>query len=209
MDTARRPSRNASALQDGEHFFQFLTYLLDDLRADRGVRLALIALDRERVELAVRYCPTQIAPAGSQQLFGEEVMPVCSPALLKQGPPLRKPADLAAHTLIQLAAPPQQPGCTLHWVLSAHAVRLRPLHPPPPPSSRGGTLNSSPQPAIRTASSSQVVRIPPSDSNARATRNRAIDQAWRAQLLRKLSHRVRRNATSAARSSADRSVPYS
>lgn len=70
-----------------------------EIRIDANNRL--IDLDRERVELAVRYCPAQIAPAGSQQLFGEEVMPVCSPALIDvPGKPLAEPADLRHQVLL-------------------------------------------------------------------------------------------------------------
>jgi len=37
------------------------------------------------------------------RLRHEEIFPVCSPALLAAGPPLRRPRDLAAHTVIRTA----------------------------------------------------------------------------------------------------------
>lgn len=70
-----------------------------DIRIDANNRLR--DLERERVEIAVRYCPAPQAPAGALQLFGEEVFPVCSPALLAlPGKPLAEPADLRHHVLL-------------------------------------------------------------------------------------------------------------
>ena len=42
------------------------------------------------------------APSGDgyRRLFGEVLMPVCSPRFLENGPPLREPADLAGHVLL-------------------------------------------------------------------------------------------------------------
>ena len=41
----------------------------------------ILDLDRERIDLAVRYCPESLAPRDAQRLFGERLQPVCSPAL--------------------------------------------------------------------------------------------------------------------------------
>ena len=70
-----------------------------EIRIDANNRL--LDLERERVEVAVRYCPAALAPAGAAKLFGEEVVPVCSPALLDlPGKPLVEPADLRHHVLL-------------------------------------------------------------------------------------------------------------
>lgn len=61
---------------------------------------ALADLDDPEIDLALRYCLPAQAPAGSTQLFGELLTPVASPALL-QRLPLRRPADLAHHTLLE------------------------------------------------------------------------------------------------------------
>jgi len=61
---------------------------------------ALADLDDPEIDLALRYCLPAQAPAGSTQLFGELLTPVASPALL-QRLPLRQPADLAHHTLLE------------------------------------------------------------------------------------------------------------
>lgn len=74
-----------------------------DIRIDANNRL--LDLERERVELAVRYCPVADAPPGADKLFGEEVFPVCSPALRElPGRPLVEPADLRQHTLLHYQA---------------------------------------------------------------------------------------------------------
>lgn len=74
-----------------------------DIRIDANNRL--LELERERVELAVRYCPVELAPPGARKLFGEEVFPVCSPALpAPPDRPLAEPADLRHHTLLHYQA---------------------------------------------------------------------------------------------------------
>ncbi len=66
----------------------------------------VLDLDRERIDLAIRYCPTRAAPAGSVRLFGEEILPVCSPALLRDRTrPLKSPQDLRHHVLLHYDEP--------------------------------------------------------------------------------------------------------
>jgi LysR family glycine cleavage system transcriptional activator len=66
----------------------------------------IIELGDSEIDLALRYTmPTQV-PAGAQRLFGEILTPVVSPWLARQAAegttaPLRKPADLARHTLAE------------------------------------------------------------------------------------------------------------
>jgi DNA-binding transcriptional LysR family regulator len=63
----------------------------------------LLDLERERIELAIRYCPPAMAPPGALRLFGEEVFPVCAPSLLKRRQrPLVTPDDLRHHVLLVL-----------------------------------------------------------------------------------------------------------
>src|SRR5437867_8617225 len=60
-------------------------------------------LDRERIDLAVRYCPESMAPPGAHRLFGERLQPVCSPALAADRTrPLRQPEDLVRHVLLHV-----------------------------------------------------------------------------------------------------------
>jgi LysR family glycine cleavage system transcriptional activator len=77
------------------------------------VRLAatndLTNLGRERIDIAIRFMEPRAAPAGSLPLTGEEVFPVCSPALARsRAPPLKKPADLARHVLLHVDDPTGQ-----------------------------------------------------------------------------------------------------
>ena len=55
-----------------------------------------------RVDVAVRYGRGDYADVRSERLLNADVTPVCSPVLLAGAHPLRRPADLARHTLIHL-----------------------------------------------------------------------------------------------------------
>jgi DNA-binding transcriptional LysR family regulator len=66
----------------------------------------LVDLTRGDIDVAIRYLPVETAPAGAVRLFGERMLPVASPALLKRaGDPLKRPADLARHVLLHLDDP--------------------------------------------------------------------------------------------------------
>ncbi|GAB4119826.1 MAG: LysR substrate-binding domain-containing protein [Rubrivivax sp.] len=69
-----------------------------DIRVSAGDALA--DPDDPEIDLALRYCLPRDAPPGSVPLFDELLTPVASPALL-QRQPLRTPADLARHTLLE------------------------------------------------------------------------------------------------------------
>jgi LysR family glycine cleavage system transcriptional activator len=61
----------------------------------------VLDLDRERIDIGIRYCPAAKAPPGAIRLFGEEILPVCSPALLKdRSRPLKSASDLKHHVLL-------------------------------------------------------------------------------------------------------------
>jgi LysR family glycine cleavage system transcriptional activator len=61
--------------------------------------------ERAEVDVALRYCREESVPANAVRLFDERLTPVVSPWLLesarRDGPPLRTPADLAGHTLME------------------------------------------------------------------------------------------------------------
>jgi LysR family glycine cleavage system transcriptional activator len=56
--------------------------------------------DREDVDAYIHSEREPRAGPGFRRLFGETLLPVCSPQLLKHGPKLRKPRDLAKHVLL-------------------------------------------------------------------------------------------------------------
>ena len=66
----------------------------------------LIDLKRGEVDLAVRYLADATAPEGAVRLFGERMLPVVSPKLIRRGgTPLATPADLSRHVLLHLDDP--------------------------------------------------------------------------------------------------------
>ncbi|MBP6896403.1 MAG: LysR family transcriptional regulator [Pseudacidovorax sp.] len=62
-----------------------------------------VAVDLELVDIdmALRYGPAEAMPAGAVRLFGETLMPVASPWLIKSSPAIREPADITRFTLIE------------------------------------------------------------------------------------------------------------
>ena len=78
-------------------------------------------------DLALRYGRVGAMPG--RRLFEESVQPVCSPQLLASGdPPLRTPADLARHTLLQVSES-ATPGVPVDWASWLTAVGLPDLRP--------------------------------------------------------------------------------
>lgn len=76
-------------------------------RPDVDVRIsatnALAQLDRDGIDVAVRYTTQEAAAAEGVRLFGEVVLPVCSPKLAHdRARPLKQPADLRYHCLLQM-----------------------------------------------------------------------------------------------------------
>ncbi|MEW6703370.1 MAG: LysR substrate-binding domain-containing protein [Pseudomonadota bacterium] len=67
---------------------------------------AMADLDDPELDLAIRYCHPDDAPPGAVRMFGEVLTPVTGARLAEQArsgqvPPLRTPADLAHHTLLE------------------------------------------------------------------------------------------------------------
>jgi LysR family transcriptional regulator, glycine cleavage system transcriptional activator len=61
---------------------------------------ALRDLDRAALDVAVRYCTAEVAGDGAHLLFGEQVVPVCSPALARKIGLVRTPQDLMRFPLL-------------------------------------------------------------------------------------------------------------
>jgi DNA-binding transcriptional LysR family regulator len=60
----------------------------------------LVDLEREDIDLALRYIAPDVAPSGSTLLFDEVVFPVASPAVAAALPPTLSAEDLARITLL-------------------------------------------------------------------------------------------------------------
>lgn len=61
---------------------------------------AIVDLARGDFDIAIRYGTGRYPGLVVELLLKNEVFPVCSPALLRNGPPLETPADLRQHALI-------------------------------------------------------------------------------------------------------------
>ncbi|MGH6637890.1 MAG: LysR family transcriptional regulator, partial [Polaromonas sp.] len=70
-----------------------------DIRIDASD--VAVDLDVSDLDMALRYAPASHVPPHAIRLFGEQITPVISPWLLKSGPRLKKPDDLAQFTLIE------------------------------------------------------------------------------------------------------------
>ena len=70
-------------------------------------------LDRDGLDVAIRHGPPSLAGPHAVRLFGERVLPVCSPKLLRKNP-LREPADLKNHCLLVYDDPDARHPW-LHW----------------------------------------------------------------------------------------------
>jgi LysR family transcriptional regulator, glycine cleavage system transcriptional activator len=60
----------------------------------------LVDFQREEIDMAVRYGRGDWPGLRAHWLMAEDIFPVCSPALLKGPNPLKRPEDLAHHTLL-------------------------------------------------------------------------------------------------------------
>lgn len=94
---------------------------------------ALADLDDPELDLVLRYCHPDRAPAGAQRLFGEVLSPVVGTSLAERSrradaPPLRCAADLAQHTLLE--EDDQRPSAEYlswrHWLRRQGVPTLEP-----------------------------------------------------------------------------------
>ena len=90
---------------------------------------AIVSLERERMDCAIRFCEPEVAPAGAIPLIREEAFPVVSPLLLKDKTrPLAKPADLIHHVLLRYDDP-QRRIPWVDWSLWLSAWKVGDLTP--------------------------------------------------------------------------------
>lgn len=77
------------------------------------------------LDLSIRYCTREMAGPGAVKLFGERVVPVCSPALMAART-LAKPEDLADFSLLHYEDPEGR-GLWLSWDVWFEVMGLRPV----------------------------------------------------------------------------------
>lgn len=80
----------------------------------------VLDLERDRMDVAIRYSTRKLAGPGAVRLFGERVLPVCSPRLLGKRRP-RGPADLKDFVLLSFEDP-QQITPWLTWAVWFEAM---------------------------------------------------------------------------------------
>ena len=91
------------------------------LVADNAIR----DLKRQQLDVAIRYSTRKFAGDGAVKLFGERVVPVCSPRLLA-GAPVARPEDLDRLVLLHYDDPEGQ-APWLSWNVWFEVMRMRPL----------------------------------------------------------------------------------
>ena len=122
-----------------------------DIRISADTRL--VDLERGRFDAAVRYLQDRHAPANALRLFGDTVLPVVSPALLKKSAaPLAKPADLAHHVLL-VYEDDEQRRPWLSWPVWLEMAGVADLRP------AGSIAFNQYEPAIRAAVDGQGVAL--------------------------------------------------
>ena len=98
-----------------------------DVRISAETRV--LDLERDGLDLAIRHGPASLAGTDAVRLFGERVFPVCSPKLMKDSSrPLRVPADLRHHVLLQYDDPDGRHPW-MHWKTWLEIERLTDLRP--------------------------------------------------------------------------------
>jgi len=85
---------------------------------------AVRSLDRDGLDLAVRYSGHDLAGEGALRLFGERVAPVCSPEFAKKRGPIRSPEDLLRMPLLHFEDPDVATPW-LSWEVWLEAMRVR------------------------------------------------------------------------------------
>ena len=81
----------------------------------------LMDLDRENIDLAIRYCPAPIAPSGALRLFDEQLLPVSRTAV-----EIDDPTQLGKQVLLEYDDPEHPLLAWAHWFKAQRVARPRP-----------------------------------------------------------------------------------
>jgi LysR family glycine cleavage system transcriptional activator len=109
---ARKTARGATQLRltmDATFASKWLLPRIDQFRKLRpdiephfDISAELRDFGQDDIDVAVRFGAGRYPGLVTERLFDNVVIPVCSPALLKSGPPLNEPRDLLRHTLVHI-----------------------------------------------------------------------------------------------------------
>jgi LysR family glycine cleavage system transcriptional activator len=131
VSRARKMTRGTALLKvtlDAQFATKWLMRRVDDFRRQKpGVELRFdITYDvrdfeRDDVDVGIRFGTGKYPGIIAHRLFENVIIPVCSPALLASGPPLKEPRDLFNHTLAHIEWSRQ--GVTWpNWSMWMHAA---------------------------------------------------------------------------------------
>ena len=131
VSRARKMTRGTALLKvtlDAQFATKWLMRRVDDFRQQKpGVELRFdITYDvrdfeRDDVDVGIRFGTGKYPGIIAHRLFENIIIPVCSPALLASGPPLKEPRDLFNHTLAHIEWSRQ--GVTWpNWSMWMHAA---------------------------------------------------------------------------------------
>lgn len=93
-----------------------------DIRVATSNRL--VHLERENIDLAIRYCTEADAPAGAIRMFGESLVPVAHPAFGMA--PIEDPQQLSRSVLLEYDDASRPPLRWAQWFKSAGVASVRP-----------------------------------------------------------------------------------
>ena len=128
---ARKMTRGTALLKvtlDAQFATKWLMRRVDDFRRQKpGIELRFdITYDvrdfeRDDIDAGIRFGAGKYPGLSAHRLFENIIIPVCSPALLASGPPLKEPRDLFHHTLAHIDWSRQ--GVTWpNWSMWMHAA---------------------------------------------------------------------------------------
>lgn len=106
-----------------------------DVKVNASMQLCDFA--KEGIDVAIRYGAGTYPDLVAEKLIQESLIPVCSPDWLASGPPLRRPEDLRAHTLLHDDSPDNDPSCP-SWEMWLRAAGVDTID-----ASRGSRFNQS------------------------------------------------------------------
>jgi LysR family glycine cleavage system transcriptional activator len=112
VSRAQKTARGTALLKitlDAQFATKWLMRRVDDFRRQKpGIELRFDItyevrdFERDDVDIGIRFGTGKYPGLCADRLFENVIIPVCSPALLRSGPPLNEPRDLFRHTLAHI-----------------------------------------------------------------------------------------------------------